>query len=521
MAAAFLRTSRHASRMLASGNVTMTFQSSPMPRVSVTRPSLRGSTCRTALDRVRRADKESDHLGIAHLVEIAIVEADCTEPDRRLQADGLVGVLAQGRERIRRRYRYGENQPRGITASHGLQCHPHRRASGDPVIDNDCCTPGDVQCWTTLTVRFSAPLDLFELTCCLFPDVALGDIQAGRQIPVDKSFRKGAVSDRTESELGLPGHPDLAHEHDIERCVERLGNLETDRDTAARQCEDDRLLVFQMQKLVSEPVAGVAAICVSHDPTSPKWAENQSLACSTTASSVPGSSKRCVAPGTTTSFFAQRSSTSAARLSASTSTSSPPTISNVGALTEPSAEPARSGRPPRETIAATGSSAAAAARSAAAAPVLAPKYPTGRLAVSASSLAQAAAIDKRCASSPTSKTLRRWRASLSVRRSNTNVARPASRSACATKLLRGLNRPLPLPCANSTIPLAIAAKPSRPSSPTGGMEMARICSRGALSATALSPPTSPRKHFRPTRGRRLALDQSPPAAAVVSSLASG
>jgi len=115
--------------MLASGNVTMTFQSSPMPRVSVTRPSLRGSTCRTALDRVRRAGKEIGHLGIAHLVEIAIVEADCTEPDRRLQADGLVGVLAQGRERIRRRYRYGENQPRGITASHGLQCHPHRRAS--------------------------------------------------------------------------------------------------------------------------------------------------------------------------------------------------------------------------------------------------------------------------------------------------------------------------------------------------------------------------------------------------------
>jgi len=32
-------------------------------------------------------------------------------------------------------------------------------------------------------------------------------------------------------------------------------------------------------------------------------------------------------------------------------------------------------------------------------------------------------------------------------------ARPLSRRAWATKLLRGLSRPLPLPCANSTIPL--------------------------------------------------------------------
>jgi hypothetical protein len=56
-----------------------------------------------------------------------------------------------------------------------------------------------------------------------------------------------------------------------------------------------------------------------------------------------------------------------------TGTSSPPTMSSVGALTSANASPARSGLPPRETTAPTVSGRSAAATSAAAAPVLAPK----------------------------------------------------------------------------------------------------------------------------------------------------
>ena len=66
------------------------------------------------------------------------------------------------------------------------------------------------------------------------------------------------------------------------------------------------------------------------------------------------------------------------RFSSMTSISRLPTISRVGAVTCGSAAPARSGRPPRETIARTGERGAAAATSAAPAPVLAPKYPIGR-----------------------------------------------------------------------------------------------------------------------------------------------
>ena len=62
----------------------------------------------------------------------------------------------------------------------------------------------------------------------------------------------------------------------------------------------------------------------------------------------------------------------ASRFMAITGTSSPPTMSSVGACTRGSAGPARSGRPPRETTANTSGRSAAATRSAPP-PVLAPK----------------------------------------------------------------------------------------------------------------------------------------------------
>src|SRR5664279_6110414 len=83
-----------------------------------------------------------------------------------------------------------------------------------------------------------------------------------------------------------------------------------------------------------------------------------------TCSSAPGSSNRCVAPGTTASSLGQRSCCCASWLSASTWWSAPPTISSVGARTAPRFR-ARAGRPPRETTAFTRSPSSPAALSAA------------------------------------------------------------------------------------------------------------------------------------------------------------
>jgi len=71
-----------------------------------------------------------------------------------------------------------------------------------------------------------------------------------------------------------------------------LGNLETDSNAAARQCQDHRRPVFEMGQFGGQLTPGHFAIWEPHGLASVKCFKNQLRACSTTASSVPGSSKR-------------------------------------------------------------------------------------------------------------------------------------------------------------------------------------------------------------------------------------
>ena len=194
------------------------------------------------------------------------------------------------------------------------------------------------------------------------------------------------------------------------------------------------------------------------------WSANHATASSATRSSAPGSSKRWVAPGTISSRVSHRIRACACRLSSSTCVSAPPTISSVGALTTSSASAARSGRPPRETTAATSGPRCAAATRAAAAPVLAPKNAIGSSRTSGSARSHPTAPSSRLARSAMSKTLPRSCASTSVSRSNSSVARPATRRRSATSTFRGDRRLEPLPCANATTafaPSGITRSPGR------------------------------------------------------------
>ena len=81
---------------------------------------------------------------------------------------------------------------------------------------------------------------------------------------------------------------------------------------------------------------------------------NQPAASSATCSGAPGSSNRRVAPGMTACSFSPVSCCRAWRFRSRTASSPPPTMSSVGARTQASCGPARSGRPSRETTAAAG-----------------------------------------------------------------------------------------------------------------------------------------------------------------------
>jgi len=117
-------------------------------------------------------------------------------------------------------------------------------------------------------VGIPAALDLLQLPFRFGSDVALGDVETCREIPVDENVWGGAVGDGAESQFGLPGHADLAHEYDIEWCIKRLVNLETDRNAAPRQGQEHRPKVFEVGQLPGETASGVTTIGVLHVPAS-------------------------------------------------------------------------------------------------------------------------------------------------------------------------------------------------------------------------------------------------------------
>ena len=193
---------------------------------------------------------------------------------------------------------------------------------------------------------------------------------------------------------------------------------------------------------------------------------NQSAAREATASSLPGSSNRWVAPGTTIRLLRHARRACASRFSASTSTSRPPTISSVGARTERSAGPARSGRPPRETTAPTIAS------------IRGRREERGGRAGARAEVADRAA--RPTARAPPDDRWRRpdrsgqqpdvedvppiGRFGWGSRRSNSRVPRPEAWSRLATHMFRGLARLLPLPCANRTRPTGASGIVSVPGS---------------------------------------------------------
>ena len=83
----------------------MTFQAAVTGVASAIRPSLQRFGGCSAIARLRhrrcRAGEKISYFGVAHLMEVAIVEADCTHHNEGLERDSLVGLLAELGERLR------------------------------------------------------------------------------------------------------------------------------------------------------------------------------------------------------------------------------------------------------------------------------------------------------------------------------------------------------------------------------------------------------------------------------------
>ncbi len=74
----------------------------------------------------------------------------------------------------------------------------------------------------------------------------------------------GSVGNGTDCELGLIWCPKLAHEDDIERCVETPGDLRADGNTAAGQRKDERMLQPHGRQRLGQQPPGLGPVCEYH-----------------------------------------------------------------------------------------------------------------------------------------------------------------------------------------------------------------------------------------------------------------
>ena len=84
-----------------------------------------------------RCAEGGDHLVVGDLGEVPVPLAHSLKPRRRDQADDLVGLPAQARERVGCADRHGEDQPARPPAADRAQGGGVGDTGRDPVVDDD------------------------------------------------------------------------------------------------------------------------------------------------------------------------------------------------------------------------------------------------------------------------------------------------------------------------------------------------------------------------------------------------
>ena len=116
-----------------------------------------------------------------------------------------------------------------------------RRSGCDAIIDDDGASIAEIEPRPVAPVLSGAPLQLDTLPT--FDRVDVDDVEAGgsQHLLVDDTHP--SLADGSHGELRLEGHPQFAHDDDVERGAESLRHLEGHGHPAARKAEHHDIAV--------------------------------------------------------------------------------------------------------------------------------------------------------------------------------------------------------------------------------------------------------------------------------------
>ena len=204
--------------------------------------------------------EQIDHILIAELLEIFVESSDRAEQSWHSEADHLVDLGSQPFNRVWWRHGNREHEVLRIGPPDGVDSGLHRRAGGDAIVDHDRRVALDRRSRSSGKIEFAPALDFFQLTRALVCEVALGDLEFPDHLLVENRLRAGAVDDSADREFRLERRADLTHKDQVEGRRKHPGNLESHRDTAARQSENKRSLIFETKQPLRQHAARLASI---------------------------------------------------------------------------------------------------------------------------------------------------------------------------------------------------------------------------------------------------------------------
>src|SRR5581483_175826 len=139
----------------------------------------------------------------------------------------------------------------------------HRVSGRHAIIDQQNAPAGYVEGSAVAAIRVFASLKLLAFTFGGVFHLLRSYVQRTHDLLIDDA--NASRGDRPHGEFRLRWRAQLTDDEDVERSVERLRDLVSDRNAAARQREHDRLfagafLFDELAERCSEPLPGVDAI---------------------------------------------------------------------------------------------------------------------------------------------------------------------------------------------------------------------------------------------------------------------
>ena len=118
----------------------------------------------------------------------------------------------------------------------------HGRTRRQAVVDENDRTVAHLGWRAGAAINAFAPLELLFFSRRNRIDHSVAQRQWHHDVLVHHAY--AARCDRAHRKLVVTGNAQLADDEDVERCLERVGDLECDRHTATRQRQDEHVMAI-------------------------------------------------------------------------------------------------------------------------------------------------------------------------------------------------------------------------------------------------------------------------------------